>query len=96
MMAMGVAGMGQSNEASTEPRRHPMPNRTDGMASRREQASKAERAVTVSLYLPARRVDEAGREARSHWTAAAPEQIPMTGRSRGEARRERHAAKHER
>lgn len=24
----------QSNEASTEPRRHPMPNRTDEMASR--------------------------------------------------------------
>ena len=67
----------------------------DDHGDRHEQSNEAstERTATAPSYLPVRRVDEAGRKARSNWTAAAPGQIPMTGRSRGEARRERHAAK---
>ena len=65
----GTGRQEKSNEASTEPRRHPMPNRMDEMASR-WQASELKTDATPS-YRPARRVDEAGRRARRHGTARA-------------------------
>lgn len=69
---------GHGARQAPEPRRHPMPNRTDEMASRREQASRAEEAATAPSYLPVRRVDEAGRVARSHEAAATQAPISMT------------------
>lgn len=81
MMAMGRSRL--------HPRRHPMPNarigwRTEG------QASRAERTSAAPSYLPARRVDEAGRVARSNGTVAAQAPTSMTWRS-GKRHEPRHA-----
>ena len=67
MMDMGVAGMGQSNEASTEPRRHPMPNRTDGMASRWASKQSREPTQCYRISPPGVSMRRGGRREAIEW-----------------------------